>query len=184
MNKCPNCKKEKMLSPFEGPVKAHGIEVLGHGARCSACGETYFELAELERHETIAAAKIVERGVRTAIEFKFVRKMTGIQANELADLLDVRPETVSRWEQGKTEIPRAAAFALGELYARPRVIRERLAAFATVIEISPPKRTEARRTSARAREMARTLATNIKSPAGTPVARPKQQHRKLSKQSG
>lgn len=37
---------------------------------------------------------------------------------------------VSRWERGEVEIPRTAAYALGELFAHPKLTRQRLEAFA------------------------------------------------------
>src|SRR5215216_1018876 len=113
--RCYNCKNEKW-SAWEGPVKVGGISILGHGSKCSSCGELLFDDAEVERQERAAAATLVERGIRTAAAFRLVRKVAGFKAIEIAELLDVRPETVSRWERGEIDIPRAAAFALGELY--------------------------------------------------------------------
>jgi len=82
---------------------------------------TFLEGDEVQRQEREIATGLVARGVRTAAEFRFVRKMAGFRANEIAELLGVRPETVSRWERGEAEIPRSATFALGELFDRPRV---------------------------------------------------------------
>jgi DNA-binding transcriptional regulator YiaG len=45
-------------------------------------------------------------------------------------LFGVRPETVSRWEHGESEIPRTAAFALGQLYAHPKLTRQSFEALA------------------------------------------------------
>jgi len=88
-----------------------------------------FDLKEVARHELAAATLLVARGVRTGSEFRFVRKLAGLRANELAEMLDVRPETVSRWERGDVEIPRAVAYALGEYYQHPRLTRQKLEAF-------------------------------------------------------
>jgi len=107
-----------------------GLEIEAAGRRCGSCGETIFEGDEVQRQEREIAAVLVARGVRTAAEFKFVRKVAGFRATEIAELLGVRPETVSRWERGEAEVPRSAAFALGELFDRPRVTREKLEAFA------------------------------------------------------
>lgn len=57
-------------------------------------------------------------------------KVIGLKGAEVAEIIDVRPETVSRWERGEVEIPRLAAFALGEFHDRPRVTRNKLEAFA------------------------------------------------------
>lgn len=130
MTRCPSCKKPNTFRMWEGLVTVMGVEVFSHGERCDHCGEILFGPEAAERQEVDAAAKLVDRGVRTAIEFKFIRKMIGLRGNELASILDVDPKTVSRWERGEVEIPRAIAFALGELYDRPRVTREKLEAFA------------------------------------------------------
>jgi putative zinc finger/helix-turn-helix YgiT family protein len=127
---CPNCKKEKTLRAWTGTFTVMGVDVPAKGQRCSACEETLFAAGETEKQERAAADVLVERGLRTAAEFRFVRKMAGLKATELADLLDVRPETVSRWERGEVEIPRPVAFVLGELYVRPRVTRQKFEALA------------------------------------------------------
>lgn len=128
--RCPSCKKSDTMRPWEGARKMMGVDVFTRGARCSSCGETLFDDASVERQEIDAATALVARGIRTAAEFRFVRKVAGLLANDLAELLGVRPETVSRWERGEGEIPRAAAFALGELFDRPKVTRQKLEAFA------------------------------------------------------
>ena len=130
MNKCPNCKKENPMRPFEGRVKLRGVEVTSRGLQCSNCREVLYPLAEVARQEKEAAAVIVSRGIRDGKEFQFVRKMADLKATELAELLDVQPKTISRWETGETPVDRAAAFALGELYDRPRVVRAKLEALA------------------------------------------------------
>jgi transcriptional regulator with XRE-family HTH domain len=61
-----------------------------------------------------------------------VRKAAGFRAVEIAALFNVRPETVSRWERGESEIPRTAAFALGQLYAHPRLTRQGFEALGAV----------------------------------------------------
>jgi putative zinc finger/helix-turn-helix YgiT family protein len=128
--RCPNCKKTNTLRLWEAPIAVMGVDVLAHGLRCSACGETLFDAKEVERQELEAAHLLVARGIRTGVEFKFIRKLAGLRANELAEMLDVRPETVSRWERGEVEIPRAVAYALGEYHQHPRITRQKLEAFA------------------------------------------------------
>jgi DNA-binding transcriptional regulator YiaG len=108
-----------------------GIDVFAHGQRCESCKETLIGIEEMERLEHEAAAALVKRGIRSGTEFKLVRKLAHFKATEIAELLDVRPETVSRWEREETEIPRVAAFTLGELYEHPKKTREKLEAFAS-----------------------------------------------------
>jgi DNA-binding transcriptional regulator YiaG len=83
-----------------------------------------YDHEEVGRQEQELAAALVERGVRTGPEFALVRKAAGFRAVEIAELFGVRPETVSRWEHGEGEIPRTAAFALGQLYAHPKLTRQ------------------------------------------------------------
>jgi DNA-binding transcriptional regulator YiaG len=72
---------------------------------------------DLRRFELGIACALAERGVATAESFRFMRKALGLAAKILAELLDVNAETVSRWETGKTPIPRAPFAVLGAMVA-------------------------------------------------------------------
>jgi|GEM_PF-1812601 len=85
-----------------------------------------YTLEEVEQLEQEHATAIVARGIRDGTELKLVRKQAGLRSFELATILDVTPETVSRWESGKLELPRLVAFAVAELYERPLVTRRNL----------------------------------------------------------
>ncbi len=128
--RCPACKKEDTFRPWEGMTTVMGIELDGRGQRCKACGEILIELTERGRQERLAGERLVARGIRSGVEFKFVRKLAGLRANEVADMFGVRKETVSRWERGEVAIPRTAAYALGALFEHPKLTRLRLQAFA------------------------------------------------------
>jgi putative zinc finger/helix-turn-helix YgiT family protein len=129
--RCVNCKKTDAYRPWEGPISLMGVQIMAQGARCDACGELLFDEEQVRRQERDVARALVGRGIRAGNELRFVRKMAGLKAAELAAILDVRPETVSRWERGEVQIPRMAAFTIGELYEHPRAARQRLEAFAT-----------------------------------------------------
>lgn len=107
-----------------------GVDIPATGRRCTACGEALFDADEAERHEQVLVAALVERGVRTGPEFALVRKAAGLRGVEVAELFDVRPETVSRWEHGEADIPRTAAFAIAGLYRHPKLARQRFEALA------------------------------------------------------
>jgi len=128
--RCPTCKKEGSFRPWEGMTDVMGIEIKGRGERCSSCGEILMRLSEHGRQERLVAEQLVARGIRSGREFKFVRKTAGLRANEVAEMFGVRKETVSRWERDEVEIPRTAAYALGELFTHPKLARQRLEAFA------------------------------------------------------
>jgi putative zinc finger/helix-turn-helix YgiT family protein len=121
--RCPNCNKDD-LQGWEGHITRMGIKISARGQRCTACGETLYDHEEVGRQEQELAAALVDRGVRTGPEFAVVRKAAGFRAVEIAELFGVRPETVSRWEHGEGEIPRTAAFALGQLYVHPKRTRQ------------------------------------------------------------
>ena len=126
---CPTCKQDT-LAAWQGTITRMGVEIVAHGQHCSSCGEQLFDYEELGRQDALIADAIVERGVRTGAEFAFVRKSAGLKAIEVAELFGVRPETVSRWEHGESEIPRTAAYALGQLYAHPKLTRQSFEALA------------------------------------------------------
>ena len=128
--RCPTCKKQDSFDPWEGMFPVKGFEIEARGERCRSCGELLIRLSEVGRMERIAAQRIIDRGIRSGSEFKFVRKVAGLQANEVAEMFGVRKETVSRWERGEVEIPRTAAYTLGALFEHPKLTRQRLEAFA------------------------------------------------------
>lgn len=127
--KCPTCKKNTLCA-WEGPITRMGVEFVARGQRCSSCGEELYDYEELGRHDALIADALVARGVRTGAEFVFVRKSADLKAVDVAELFGVRPETVWRWEHGETEIPRTAAYALGQLYMHPKLTRQSLEALA------------------------------------------------------
>jgi putative zinc finger/helix-turn-helix YgiT family protein len=123
--RCPSCKKAD-LREWEGKTTRLGIELDARGLRCPSCEEIVFDYEEVGRQEQALVAALVERGIRTGNEFALVRKAAGFKGVEIAELFGVRPETVSRWEHGESEIPRTAAFALAQLYKHPKLTRQSL----------------------------------------------------------
>lgn len=108
---------------------------------CASCGERYYEAKDLVAAEDAVTLELVARGVRDAVVFKHLRKTLGLKATELADLLGVAAETVSRWENGHNE-PDRAVWATLELlvedhYAGRTTTRDRLRALA---EAQTPRR--------------------------------------------
>src|SRR5436189_3724413 len=119
--RCPTYKQEDTFVSWKGMLPLMGFEFEVPGQQCKACGEILFKLSEHGRMEQLAAARLVARGIRSGKEFKFVRKLAGFRANEVAEMFGVRKETVSRWERGEVEIPRTAAYALGALFEHPKL---------------------------------------------------------------
>jgi DNA-binding XRE family transcriptional regulator len=136
---CPTCKRGR-LEPWVGPVPMWGlVDVAGRGEHCPECDELLIHANELGRIEKVAADEIASRGIVTGREFKFIRKAADLRAVDLAELLDVTPETVSRWEHDERPIPRLVAFTIGELYLHPKITRAKLEALATPRPKPKPK---------------------------------------------
>jgi hypothetical protein len=83
--------------------------------KCGACGETFVEGEWAEDVELIIARHLALNGARSGEAFRYMRKALGMRATDLAALLDVAPETISRWETGERNVDRGALFALGSL---------------------------------------------------------------------
>jgi putative zinc finger/helix-turn-helix YgiT family protein len=89
-------------------VAGHVFTATVRGLLCETCGERTFDDAEVERVDLAVARALVEEGIVSGEAFKFVRKVAGLRAADLADLLKVTKETVSRWETDKVSIDHAA----------------------------------------------------------------------------
>ena len=113
--KCPMCTK--------GTVEAADVElserVAGHtftatirGERCAACGEVFYPGPAVEAFEIAVARALTSTDEASGETFKYARKAMGIRAEDLANLLGVTRETISRWETGKHPIDSAALAVL------------------------------------------------------------------------
>lgn len=118
MKRCLKCKQEQL---HDTQVE-ESIEVGEHTftaripvTQCGNCGELYFQADILARFELTVATLLAKTGVASCEAIRFMRKAIQMRAAELADLLDVTPETVSRWETGKLPVERRALALLGSL---------------------------------------------------------------------
>ena len=104
MKRCPICKSTDLRQVEEkhtatvalrgGPIS---VVVAGiPGVKCGACGEAFFQGADLERADLLAAAEVADRGLREGAAVRFMRKALGLRGEDLAGLLDVTEGTVSR----------------------------------------------------------------------------------------
>jgi putative transcriptional regulator len=72
---------------------------------CSACGEEEVVLNKVkELHRVIAKNLAAKNTLLTPQEARFLRKHLGLSGADLAERINVRPETVSRWEKGHEEM--------------------------------------------------------------------------------
>jgi putative zinc finger/helix-turn-helix YgiT family protein len=115
---CKRCKTgrlEKTTAPDSIEVGKHLFTAMVPALRCRSCGEISFDGPSLERFELRVAAELARAGEATGEVVRFMRKAVGLRALDLAELLAVTPETVSRWETGKQPMEHRAMGLLGAL---------------------------------------------------------------------
>lgn len=120
MKRCERCKTgklEKTVAPESIEVGTHVFTAKVPAHKCRKCGEIYFDGPALERFELRAAIELVRAGEASGEVMRFMRKAAGLRALELAELLAVTPETVSRWETGKQPMEHRAMAVVGALVA-------------------------------------------------------------------
>jgi DNA-binding transcriptional regulator YiaG len=93
-------------------------ELAGRG--CVRCGREYPDDTSIARLDLHVALRLSEAGVSSGEAFRFMRKALGLRGTDLAELLDVAPETVSRWETDKRAVHRGA-YALVASLVRDRI---------------------------------------------------------------
>lgn len=84
------------------------------GLVCSECGESITDIADGERFD-LAIAELLSEAPPTGESFRFMRRAAGLRASDLARMLGLTGDTISRWENGKYAIDRAAFLVLGQI---------------------------------------------------------------------
>ena len=120
--KCGKCSK----SSLKRATIRHEIEVAGErfvgtieGHQCGSCGDAQLPLDALVKLEHAVAHRLAEKGPVNGSTMRYMRKSIPISAANLAQLLRVAPETVSRWETGERAVDRAAWLVVRELLLNP-----------------------------------------------------------------
>ncbi len=115
---CPNCKaealKERMIAKTR-KVADHTFHALLPAQQCRSCAEVFFDGRVIGRFELQIAASLCAAGITSGAAVAFIRKAYGMSGKDLARLLGVRAETVSRWEHAKRSIERGTYAVLHQL---------------------------------------------------------------------
>lgn len=82
---------------------------------CDACGESLIADADFARAENAVTRTLVAAGSVHPEALRWLRKAADLRSMDLAELLGVAPETVSRWEHGTRKIDRAALALVASL---------------------------------------------------------------------
>jgi len=107
--KCTKCgvgaitleRVETSYDPHLPDVRVDGLEA----ATCPVCGEEYLSLVRFDELTRLVNASLIEKPGRLAAgEVRQLRSALGLQGKQLAELLGVNPEHVSRWETGRAPI--------------------------------------------------------------------------------
>lgn len=85
------------------------------GEKCSACGEGCLDAKVLVGFESAVAEYLTQHGPVSGETFQFMRSAAGIRTVDLAPLLGVSAATISRWENGKRDVDRAAWLVLSDM---------------------------------------------------------------------
>lgn len=104
---CGNNRFKQTSAIVSRHVAGHEFQSVLPARECGSCGMKYYASDDLARFELATAITIANAALQVPDALKFMRKVTGLQAKQFANLLGVRPETVSRWESGKTPVDRA-----------------------------------------------------------------------------
>jgi len=117
-SRCYRCKGkewESVKERVERTIGGHNFSAELEARKCLGCGESLMALSDVGRFEKEVAGWLAREGVLSGEAFRFMRKAAGLRAKELAELLDVTPETISRWEKEHRQPDRKAMMVLGDL---------------------------------------------------------------------
>ena len=112
--KCPNCG----TPGFAGKRQSYqyresgldGVTLLNvEVRRCAPCGEEEVVIPGIdELHRTIAHLLSRKPGRLLGKEIRFLRSYLGRSSKDFAAIIGSAPESLSRWEHDKAEMPRSA----------------------------------------------------------------------------
>lgn len=132
MTKCVVC---DFTGRLERVTEDESVAVAGHTfsgpiacERCPGCGETYSDASAHEAFARSVARALIDAGEVNGAVFRYFRHTLGLTGAALANLLEVAPDTVSRWERGERDVDRlawatVAGLILDEADEHPRMRR-------------------------------------------------------------
>jgi DNA-binding transcriptional regulator YiaG len=122
--RCPACHaidrwREKTVD-VSHVISGHEFVGAVSARECMSCGHVLHDRAAEDRLCLRIAALIVDSGLATGRAFRFMRKAIAMRASDLARLLQVAPETISRWETERRAVD-PSSFALLAAIVRDRL---------------------------------------------------------------
>ena len=111
MGRCVFCEGGKMVPAkveLDLDICGHTFTAISDGTRCDQCKKELIEGLAMMKFEVCVARALAKASESSGEAFQVMRKAIGIRAVDLAEVLSVAPETISRWENDKNPIDPAA----------------------------------------------------------------------------
>ncbi len=127
-NSCTKCHvaeipEEKVPYRYASGGLPHVILLGVSVGRCPNCGAETLTVPRIAQLHRVLAAALATKATRlTANEARFLRKFLGYSTTDLAAIMGVAPETISRWESTKSNQPIGAQ---SERLLRLMAVRDR-----------------------------------------------------------
>ena len=169
MQKCPHCGGGVARAKKEQARVVAGtcFVVRASAFCCRRCRAVFMPGAVLERVDIEIATVIAMRAAISGQAFRFMRKSLGMRGFEIAALLDVTGETISRWEHGQRPVDSSAWVLVGSLVlehaGRPPATLRRLLSLKKRAKMPKTVRLDVtdRRSAVRTAASARTPRTRV-----------------------
>lgn len=135
--KCVTCAvaMTKGRETFRRTLAGIKIEIEMPVQRCRKCGATIVLGEAAAAGELAIAASFAAKGQASGETLRYMRKALGMSGVDLAEMLDVPPETLSRWENSQRPVDRFAWLVVGNLVLEhvdlPVSMKDRLKALQT-----------------------------------------------------
>lgn len=116
--KCVHCGEsglKKTTTAHEVHIGDRKVTVVVAASKCPKCGETHVDGATLERAELLVAEHVARSGNVSGDTFRLMRKVLGLQAKELSEIIGTPAETISRWEKGVRDVDKFAWVTLAAM---------------------------------------------------------------------
>jgi transcriptional regulator with XRE-family HTH domain len=117
MRSCPKCAAR--ITPGTRRIAQHvgGRDFLLKvpAGTCRLCGTGYLDAESLEWGELQIACRLAMEGPANGATLRALRKSLGFLAAQLAEMLGITAETISRWETGQRRVERSAWIVVGSM---------------------------------------------------------------------
>jgi len=117
MRSCPKCGARVTIGIRQIAQRVGGRDFLltVPAGNCRLCGTSYLVAEALEWGELQIACRLAMEGPANGASFRALRKSLGFTASQLAEMLDITAETISRWENGQRRVDRSAWTVVGSM---------------------------------------------------------------------